>query len=158
VVKGLTTTMSSAWFQADTKSCQDTSHHFKAILLYLLLSFPSVAEVMVCRGAIVTVCSSSVSKLSYVGVPSSILRCALISLHSQHTFTLSTRNIAGYPRVVYTILFKHTVLSQRAIVMTQRVQIAWPSLGSALRTPWLGLGRPLLSSYAQMGWESSPLV
>ena len=32
---------------------------------------------------------------------------------------------------------------------TRRVQRAWPSLGSALGTPWLALGWPLLSSYAR---------
>ena len=40
----------------------------------------------------------------------------------------------------------------------QRVQTAWPSLRSALKMPWLVLSRPLLSSYAQMGWENSPLA
>jgi len=40
----------------------------------------------------------------------------------------------------------------------QGVQPAWLSLGSALETPWLVLGRPHLSSYAQMGWENSPLT
>ena len=38
------------------------------------------------------------------------------------------------------------------------VQTAWPSLGTALETPWLALGGPLLSSYAWMGWENSPLT
>jgi len=35
------------------------------------------------------------------------------------------------------------------------VQTAWPaSLGSALKTPWLALSGPLLSSYAQTGADS----
>ena len=34
---------------------------------------------------------------------------------------------------------------------TQRVQTAWPSVGSALETPWLALSGLLLSSYAQTG-------
>jgi len=35
---------------------------------------------------------------------------------------------------------------------------AGPSLGSALKVPWLVLSGPLLSFYAQMGWENSPLA
>jgi len=41
---------------------------------------------------------------------------------------------------------------------TRRVQTAWPSLGSALKMPWLALSGPLLSSDAQTGWENSPLA
>ena len=41
---------------------------------------------------------------------------------------------------------------------TRRVQTAWLSLGSALKTPWLVLSGPLLSSYAQTGSENSPLA
>ena len=41
---------------------------------------------------------------------------------------------------------------------TRRVQTAWLSLGSALKMPWLALSGPLLSSYAQPGWENSPLA
>jgi len=37
------------------------------------------------------------------------------------------------------------------LLCTRRVQTAWPSLGSALKTPWLALSGPLLSSYAQTG-------
>jgi len=40
----------------------------------------------------------------------------------------------------------------------RRVQTAWPSLGSTLKTPWLALSGPLLSSYAWTGWENSPLA
>ena len=32
---------------------------------------------------------------------------------------------------------------------TRRVQTAWPSLSSALETPWLPLSGPLLSSHAR---------
>jgi len=35
---------------------------------------------------------------------------------------------------------------------------AWLSMGSALETLWLARGGPLLSSYAWMGWEKSPLT
>jgi len=42
---------------------------------------------------------------------------------------------------------------------TRRVQTAWLSLAlHALEIPWLALSGPLLSSYAQMGRENSPLA
>ena len=41
---------------------------------------------------------------------------------------------------------------------TQRLQTEWLSLCSALGVPWLALSGPLLSSYARMGWENSPLI
>ena len=41
---------------------------------------------------------------------------------------------------------------------TWRVQTTWLCLGSALKTPWLALGGPFLSSYAQTDWENSPLT
>jgi len=38
----------------------------------------------------------------------------------------------------------------------RRMQTGWPSLGSALETPWMAVGGPLLSFYAGMLKASSP--
>jgi len=39
---------------------------------------------------------------------------------------------------------------------TQRMQTVCPCLGMAVERPWLALGRPFLSSLAQMGFENRP--
>ena len=77
-------------------------------------------------------------------------------------------DVAGYIRHETYILWRHFVQCFLDIGFdsaervgqgevggcTRRVQTAWLSPNLALETPWLALGGPLLSSYAQSGWES----
>jgi len=41
---------------------------------------------------------------------------------------------------------------------TQRVQTAWLPMGLTVETPWSALGRPFLSSFAQIGFENDLLA
>ena len=52
-----------------------------------------------------------------------------------------------------TVSWDHDTISMCCI--TCRVKMAQPYLGLSIGSPWLSLGEPFLSSFAQMGLESS---
>ena len=92
-----------------------------------------------------------------------------LNVSQHHHLVNPFPDVAGYIRHETFILWHHFLQWPQEIVLLQQKgrdrgrwvgapegAAAWLSLGSTLKTPWLALSGPLLS-YAQTGWENSPL-